>query len=120
MKWINPKYVTRSHEDGGLVLQQIYLGEPDDCILGCNIAAHDEIEKPLSLIFPIEASRLSEDLIKNGHRLDYISDTDPVPYTEVAVHYDRFGRTYIIGRAEDRKFYVHCKLNNGHGFITEV
>jgi len=120
MKWINPKYMSRSREDGDLILTEVYLGHPDDCMFGDRVKTFDGDGEQVHIRFPIDCSGLSTELLNAGSRLAYVSDNDSVPYNDVAVRYDRLGRTYIIGRADSGRFFVHCKLNNGHGFITEV
>lgn len=120
MKWINPKYTSRSQEDGDLILTQVYLGTPDDCMFGGRVKAFDGNGEEVHLRFPFDCSALGAELLNSGAKLAYISDNDSVPYNDIAVRYDRLGRTYIIGCSEAGRFYVHCKLNNGHGFIAEV
>ena len=120
MMWINPKYLTRSHEDGGLTLTEIYLGTPGDCVFGDRVQTYGPDGEQATLLFPETCSTISAALLQAGSRLKYIADGDSVPYSETALQYDRLGHTYIIGRAEDGRYYVHCKLNNGHGFIAEV
>lgn len=38
MKWINPKYMSRSREDGDVILTEVYLGSPDDCMFGDRVS----------------------------------------------------------------------------------
>ncbi len=120
MMWINPKYITHSHEDGGLTLTEIYLGTREDCMFGDSVQTYGADGETATLYFPETCSRISTALLLAGTRLKYLADNESVPYSETAVKYDRLGRTYIIGRAEDGRYFVHCKLNNGHGFIAEV
>lgn len=120
MKWINPKYLTRSREQGDLILTEVYLGAPDDCLFGDRVKTFDGHGEQVDIRFPVDCSSLCAELLNAGSRLAYVSDDDSVPYTDIAVRYERLGRTYIIGRADDGRFFVHYKMGNGHGVIAEV
>lgn len=121
MNWINPDFVTEEHEDDGLIRKVIYLADDErDCLFGHSINVFDDNGGRITLSFPFECAALGHTLLKEGNNLTYLSDTDPVPYETVAVSYKRLGRTFVIGRSHDGRLYVHCRLNNGHGFLAEV
>ncbi|MGB9022439.1 MAG: hypothetical protein WCC94_03275 [Candidatus Bathyarchaeia archaeon] len=120
MHWINPHYLVREKEDGDYESLTVYLSSsPHDCLFGSTVETVDSENERVSFRFPGPSHGLAPSILTDGDRLNYIAEGEPLPFDQKIASFNRAGHIYTLGRSFKGRYYVHCKLNETHGFYAE-